>query len=500
MADTVIQVLVSPFLGLLFDNLKSLIQKEFGLIWGVNEEMEKLSNTLSTIRDVLEDAEVKQIKDKSIQNWLRKLKEAAYDAEDLLDLFATPASTPESETVETQTFNNIQLGKAKNVSRSTRHLSLIFDAEQSSTILESLKGILVRQEGLLVSFPSLEELRFHRMPNLEKWRINSISSPSEEVQVLVFPCLRALTINGCPKLTTCPPFPSSLKYLWLCGCNEMILRSLKYLPPCLYSLRIEEFGELISFPEEGLMMLRNLTALQSLDIKYCLKLKTLPSELLENLTALTNLSIWRCGELISFPEEIQNLTSLKSFDIDRCDSLKTLPEMGISNTLKNLFIQHCGSLTSLSAGLRNLTTLKSLSIKECEELEFFPEDFEHLIALLRLRIGTLPKLASLPVGLQHVTTLEYLEVWDCSSFTTLPEWIRDFRSLHTLEILGCKNLKFLPEGLQQLTALRNLKIKECHPDLHRRCEKEKGDDWYKIAHIPNLMIQTERSGSGSSSS
>ncbi|KAK9146144.1 hypothetical protein Sjap_006047 [Stephania japonica] len=76
-------------LGPLFENLNSFIQREFELLWGVKAEVRKLSRTLLTIRDVLADAEVQEVKSKAVQNWLVKLKDAAYDAEDILEDWAT---------------------------------------------------------------------------------------------------------------------------------------------------------------------------------------------------------------------------------------------------------------------------------------------------------------------------------------------------------------------------------------------------------------------------
>ncbi|KAF9586895.1 hypothetical protein IFM89_039872 [Coptis chinensis] len=78
-------VLVSPIVELLGSNLTSLIRNEFGLLHGVNKDLVKLSSTLDAVRSVLDDAETKQIKDKSIRDWLRKLKDAAYEAEDIMD-------------------------------------------------------------------------------------------------------------------------------------------------------------------------------------------------------------------------------------------------------------------------------------------------------------------------------------------------------------------------------------------------------------------------------
>ena len=65
--------------------------------------------------------------------------------------------------------------------------------------------------------------------------------------------------------------------------------------------------------------------------------------------------------------------------------------------------------------------------------------------------------------------------------------MKGLTSLTQLSITYCKMLKCLPEELQQLT---NLSIKNC-PTLAKRCEKGIGQDWYKIAHIPHLLITND---------
>ncbi|KAL8504856.1 hypothetical protein ACS0TY_016151 [Phlomoides rotata] len=84
MAEAIFQVLI--------ENLASLIQDQIGLIMGVDKEINKLSNTLTTIHNVLEDAEDKQFQSKSIQNWLSKLHGIAFEIEDVLDECATEVS------------------------------------------------------------------------------------------------------------------------------------------------------------------------------------------------------------------------------------------------------------------------------------------------------------------------------------------------------------------------------------------------------------------------
>ena len=56
---------------------------------GAKEELEKLESTLSTIAAVLDDAEERQVKDKAVRNWLTKLKDVVFAADDVLDEFAT---------------------------------------------------------------------------------------------------------------------------------------------------------------------------------------------------------------------------------------------------------------------------------------------------------------------------------------------------------------------------------------------------------------------------
>ncbi|KAI8019693.1 putative disease resistance protein RGA3 [Camellia lanceoleosa] len=128
--------------------------------------------------------------------------------------------------------------------------------------------------------------------------------------------------------------------------------------------------------------------------------------------------------------------------------------MGL-NSISNL-----SSLTSLTIGyndetvcfpkefLRNLTLLESLVIEYCYELKVFPGDLASLVTLKSLKIERCPKLESLP-----------------------EEGLRGLESLQSLHIIDCRELK-------------------------RRCEKGKGEDWYKIAHIPEITVEKSSSAEG----
>ncbi|XP_050281800.1 putative disease resistance protein RGA3 [Quercus robur] len=69
--------------------LGKLALKEIGLLWGVKDELEKLENTVSTIKAVLQDAEEQQAQSHAIKDWVAKLKDILFEADDLLDDFST---------------------------------------------------------------------------------------------------------------------------------------------------------------------------------------------------------------------------------------------------------------------------------------------------------------------------------------------------------------------------------------------------------------------------
>jgi hypothetical protein len=77
---------------LIINTLGPLAAEQIGLLWGVKDEIESLINTVSTIKDLLLDAEEKQAaRDRAVRRWLERLEDAVYDADDLLDAVSTEA-------------------------------------------------------------------------------------------------------------------------------------------------------------------------------------------------------------------------------------------------------------------------------------------------------------------------------------------------------------------------------------------------------------------------
>ncbi|KAJ8625775.1 hypothetical protein MRB53_034305 [Persea americana] len=66
------EVVFSTILQELLSKLSSHVQNEIGLLWGLEEEKQKLEGNLSVIRAVLHDAEKRQVNEMAVRDWLSK--------------------------------------------------------------------------------------------------------------------------------------------------------------------------------------------------------------------------------------------------------------------------------------------------------------------------------------------------------------------------------------------------------------------------------------------
>lgn len=79
------EALVSAILGQLTTVAAEEARQQITLLANVEDEVEKIKHNLQAIKVVLEDAEEKEFGNKRLQLWLDRLKEAAFDIEDVLD-------------------------------------------------------------------------------------------------------------------------------------------------------------------------------------------------------------------------------------------------------------------------------------------------------------------------------------------------------------------------------------------------------------------------------
>ena len=85
MADAILYGIAQKII----ETLSSSTLKQIGSIWGVKDDLRKMKNTVSTIQAVFQDAEEQQDKNHQVKDWLMKLRDAVFDADDLLSEFST---------------------------------------------------------------------------------------------------------------------------------------------------------------------------------------------------------------------------------------------------------------------------------------------------------------------------------------------------------------------------------------------------------------------------
>ncbi|XP_060671998.1 putative disease resistance protein RGA1 [Ziziphus jujuba] len=286
--------------------------------------------------------------------------------------------------------------------------------------------------------PSLESLGLFYLPNLKGWWREEVvdensSSINNHYVSHSFPRLSDLLIGGCPKLTFLPLSPNI---------ERMVVENNMWKPFQRAMQKIPALKE-ASSSSSSLIPFSNLSCLM----------------------------LYKIEDLKFLPEWLKNLTSLTDISVNACRNLKCL-----------------------SPGIQHLaSSLQLLRIDECYQLDMSnaADEFTSLAlksSLHSLVLINLPQLETLPLGLQHVTSLQRLQVKRCENLIDIPEWISNFKSLHTLEFVKCYNLRSLPQGLRQLTSLQKLKIKNC-PVLYGRCQRETGEDWPKVARVPELILR-----------
>ncbi|KAJ6764538.1 hypothetical protein OIU74_023428 [Salix koriyanagi] len=177
---------------------------------------------------------------------------------------------------------------------------------------------------------------------------------------------------------------------------------------------------------------------------------------------LQQLIIEYCPLLRALPDYVL-AASLQELRLCDCGKLEVLPSLGRLPKLESLVLFRVG-VRRLDAGFLGIEEVENANINEGE------------IA----RVTAFPKLETLVIS-----CLEEIEEWDGIErilVTTTSRFIMP--QLQMLTIYKCPLLRALPDYVLA-APLQVLDVRAC-PYLRKHYGKEKGEDWHKISHIPNI--------------
>jgi Leucine-rich repeat (LRR) protein len=401
---------------------------------------------------------------------------------------------------------------------------------------EELTPLWSNDVGLLQNLPCLRLLKISDCSKL----VSLVAKEVEEQLQLGLPSkLREIEIKNCKVLKSLPKPMMHVEDIRISGCDSLTYFAISQLPPTLKRLWIQNCTSLrVLVDGDDVNSCSSSTSLlEFLYIESCPSLISLMST--EELPAtLKELTIGNCGKLESIAKSFHHNSFLEVIQIIFCENLKSLP-MGIQSLshLDKIVIDDCQTLVSFPDKGLLPANLRLLSIRECEKMQVLPNCILNLTSLQDLQIGKCPSisvsvsevgfptnLTSLEIsdmvsfneaffewGLYKLTSLKSLFIFGGSShLVSFPEMMLP-ASLTTLYIVHFPNLKCLSsKGFQDLASLDHLYIGICErltsfpehgfspsllylviwncPLLKERCKKDRGPEWFKITHIPCVMI------------
>ena len=215
-----------------------------------------------------------------------------------------------------------------------------------------------------VVFPSLEELLFDGMNQWKEWS-------GTERSKQVFPRLRDIRIQNCTQLMGPLPLPSF---------NQMQISVSDLASEKIISCESENIANAstshhvqLSLDRMGLLFgclpASSLATVHMLDISsyYLEAFDKDQEEWLQKLTSLKELRFTDCLKLRSLPSNMMHLPSLESLYIETCPKLESFPKMGLPISLKKLSVIRCRKTFSQlcsEINASNTNTIQQVTIRE----------------------------------------------------------------------------------------------------------------------------------------
>ncbi|KAJ4760765.1 Disease resistance protein RGA2 [Rhynchospora pubera] len=317
--------------------------------------------------------------------------------------------------------------------------------------------------------PSLEVLRFTGLYDLEM-----VGDEFYGRFDVVFPSLKELQFSGMAILRTWSDAPAEKKSFLVLKKILLNCNALMEMPTKIFTSSVVELELSVCFKTNNIERI-----LQRMPYLTHLSIATYYDDLSIDCTVMRFLEVLCLVDVkrLFFVGGLMCLVNLRKLRIEGFNEIRELFVVGpnIEQTcqqnrfLTSLHLDHRSHSTQNLPIAGSLGYLRSLLIRKSPVIEYTEEEGRWF---------------------SQLTSLETLEFSGCSKLRGLPSTLPMLTKLKKLTIAGCHKISSLPEsGLPR--SLTELYITECSDELLRRCQPEpdEGDDWWKISHIPHILIK-----------
>ncbi|KAG5564671.1 hypothetical protein RHGRI_000752 [Rhododendron griersonianum] len=358
----------------------------------------------------------------------------------------------------------------------------VLEVLRYGTETEAVKGLILNATDVQVNAKAFEKMNNLWLLHLDHVHLTAgyehISRRLLWLSWKGFPLDCIQWISYMEKLVALDLRYSNLKKVWN-GNKNLDKMKFLYLSHCHYLTRTPNFSGLHSLEElllndcKSLVKvhesIRCLNKLVVLEMRYCTKLRKLPSGILmlkslerldlSGCSNLGNLGVFKGVDSIGLSHTpIQAPSCLTKLNMRDCH-LSYLPEeIGNLISLQTLDLAK-NNLSILPDGICNLTCLKSLRLTE-NNVSNLPSGIGRLASLEILNLGR-NSLCILPDTIGKLSCLKDLFVGN-NKLSHLPSEIGDLDSLETLVLEGNNGFHALPESICKLVRLRHLNLTDCN--------------------------------------
>ncbi|RLM59121.1 NBS-LRR-like resistance protein [Panicum miliaceum] len=468
--------LASGLLKVAGDKLVSLIKSEFASITGVKKDLSDLQDIHGEITSWLSLVHHISIETNPRFRWVIKLKDVAYDIDDLVHEVELEAekhklwSGSDKNAIvdslcakrKSLLFRHKMARKIKDIkgrSKATGQQTLLSDGEESkipardqvkneivTKLVESKKG----EGGCILSIVGLggsgKSTLAHHICHDNKikenfkgtifWVHNEVAtSLQNKVATGYIQKCRYLSLTTGTEKVNKDLF-DKVRALYVCDGKVSFDKPVKKR---FYIRSVVVNNESFSPFPALILKFEYLGYLEIHNVKY----KKL-SEAISGCWNLQSLHFIDCEGFVTIPESVGRLKKLRTLELNRVYDLGSLPQsVGDCRELQSIQLYSCNKLREIPTSIGKIENLRDLpSTLPCR-------------TLLTLNLSH-TNIAMLPQWVTNIGTLECIDFVYCKELVELPKGIANLKRLAVLNIMGCSKLRRMPSGLGQLNRLRKL--------------------------------------------